>query len=72
MTGTPEAEVSITEHLVRELLDQQHRDLSDLPLSLLGSGWDNVMYRLGNSMLVPQRNLSVALECCTYVRRRMC
>lgn len=49
MTGTPEAEVSITEHLVQELVDQQHRDLSDLPLSLLGSGWDNVMYRLGNS-----------------------
>jgi len=34
MTGTPEAEVSITEHLVQELLDQQHRDLSDLPLSV--------------------------------------
>lgn len=59
----PKAEVEITTALVRLLLVEQQPDLADLPLDLLGTGWDNVMYRLGDELTVrlPRRTLAAPL-----------
>lgn len=62
-TGTPEAEFEIDSGLIRKLLSDQHPDLANLPISLLGSGWDNVMFRLGQEFCarLPRRGLSAKL-----------
>ena len=59
-TGTPPAEVDITEALVRKLLQAQHPDLAGLPLEIAGEGWDNVMVRLGDDLVLrlPRRNVA--------------
>jgi len=60
---TPAAEVDIDVTLVRELLAEQFPGLSPLPLVELASGWDNVIYRLGDDLVVrlPRRAASAAL-----------
>src|SRR5687767_10899591 len=59
----PAAEVDVTPELVRALLREQHPDLADLSLELIGEGWDNVMYRLGDeySVRVPRREMAAPL-----------
>lgn len=59
-TGSPVAEVDITEALVRDLLQAQHPDLADLPLEFAGEGWDNVMVRLGGDLALrlPRRGVA--------------
>lgn len=49
--------------LVGALLRDQHPDLAELPISELGSGWDNVLFRLGPDLLVrlPRRVASAHL-----------
>lgn len=61
--GKPDAELAIDENLVRRLLIEQHPDLADLPLNHLDSGWDNVMYRLGDRLTVrvPRRRIAAQL-----------
>ena len=61
--GTPPAEVEITVSLVQNLLTEQHPDLSTLPISALESGWDNMLFRLGDEYLVrmPRRELGSQL-----------
>jgi aminoglycoside phosphotransferase (APT) family kinase protein len=61
--GTPSAEFSIDESMVRELLLAQHPDLADSTLIPLDAGWDNVMFRLGEELVVrlPRRREAVAL-----------
>ncbi|CAN5821501.1 aminoglycoside phosphotransferase family protein [soil metagenome] len=61
--GVPPAEVEIGEALVRALLTAQHRDLAHLPITLVASGWDNDMFRLGDDMTVrmPRRGVGVEL-----------
>ena len=56
---TPEAEVDVTPDLVTRLIARQHPDLSHLPLIFEASGWDNVMYRLGDELAVrlPRRTM---------------
>jgi aminoglycoside phosphotransferase (APT) family kinase protein len=49
---TPAAEIDIDEGLVRRLLRVQHPDLADLSLRVLANGWDNVVLRLGDELLV--------------------
>jgi aminoglycoside phosphotransferase (APT) family kinase protein len=44
--------VEVDVDLVRALLRDQHPDLAELSISELGSGWDNVLYRLGPDLLV--------------------
>jgi aminoglycoside phosphotransferase (APT) family kinase protein len=63
MFGTPTAEVDIDEQLVRTLLREQHADLAELPLELMDSGWDNVMFRLGHAYTVrlPRRLAAATL-----------
>lgn len=61
--GRPDAEVQVDGDLVRVLLRDQHPDLAELSISELGSGWDNVLYRLGTDLLVrlPRRAASAQL-----------
>jgi aminoglycoside phosphotransferase (APT) family kinase protein len=63
MSGLPPAEIEIDEALLRGLLAAQHPDLAREPLSFLDSGWDNVMYRLGERLLVrlPRRAIAAPL-----------
>jgi aminoglycoside phosphotransferase (APT) family kinase protein len=61
--GTPSAEVAIDAALVVALLRAQHPDLAHLPLQAVDAGWDNAMFRLGESWAVrlPRRSLAAAL-----------
>lgn len=61
--ATPAAEVDVTERLVRALLREQHPDLADLALVEVASGWDNLIYRLGDALSVrlPRRATSATL-----------
>ncbi len=60
---TPAAEVDIDGALVRALLAEQHPDLAGLALVEVASGWDNVMFRLGDELAVrlPRRALAAPL-----------
>ena len=60
--GTPKLEIEIDIALVSSLL-KQHPDLEHLPIQLLDSGWDNVMYRLGDklSIRLPRRQAAAKL-----------
>jgi aminoglycoside phosphotransferase (APT) family kinase protein len=59
----PTAEVDVDDVLVQRLLAEQHPDLADLDLVLVASGWDNVMFRLGNDLAVrlPRRTVAATL-----------
>ena len=61
--GTPAAEIEIDVCLVRSLLTSQHSDLAHLPITPANSGWDNAMFRLGETMAVrlPRRQLGADL-----------
>ncbi|WP_226925311.1 aminoglycoside phosphotransferase family protein [Georgenia thermotolerans] len=63
MADKPAAEVAVDAGLVRRLLAAQHPDLADLPLRLVASGWDNVIYRLGDDIAVrlPRRAAAAGL-----------
>ena len=63
ITNTPEAEVAIDEPLIRGLLRAQHPDLADEPLCIVAHGWDNVLARLGDALVVrlPRRAIAAAL-----------
>ena len=60
---TPRAEVEITAALVRRLLGEQFPDLVSLELRALAPGWDNAIFRLGDSLVIrlPRRALGVPL-----------
>lgn len=49
---TAGAEVDVDEALVRALLADQHPDLADRSLALIGEGWDNRVFRLGDDLTV--------------------
>jgi aminoglycoside phosphotransferase (APT) family kinase protein len=59
----PVAEVDVDEPLVRALLGEQHSDLANLPLTLVANGWDNVLWRLGDELMVrlPRREAAASL-----------
>ena len=59
----PAAEIAINEDLALRLLAEQYPDLSHLPLEYLDSGWDNVIYRLGDRfcLRLPRRQLAATL-----------
>ena len=63
MGAGPPAEVSIDRSLVIALLQEQHTDLAHLPLTEIGEGWDNKLFRLGDDFVVrvPRRAASAAL-----------
>ena len=59
----PAAEIDVSERLVGRLLEAQHPDLADRPLTLVANGWDNVIFRLGDDLVVrlPRRQLGADL-----------
>jgi aminoglycoside phosphotransferase (APT) family kinase protein len=59
----PAAEVVVSADLVRRLLAQQHPDIAHLPLTFLANGWDNVMFRLGEDLVVrlPRREIAATI-----------
>jgi aminoglycoside phosphotransferase (APT) family kinase protein len=59
----PAAEITIDVDLVRRLLLEQHPDLADLPLTQIGEGWDNAVFRLGDELAIrlPRRSATAAL-----------
>jgi aminoglycoside phosphotransferase (APT) family kinase protein len=63
VSDTPAAEHLIDTELVRGLLGDQHPDLADLPLCAVAAGWDNAMFRLGDSLAVrmPRRSAAAPL-----------
>jgi aminoglycoside phosphotransferase (APT) family kinase protein len=60
---TPEAEFHVDEGLVRALLVDQHPDLAHLPLTVVASGWDNVVVRIGTDLAarLPRRSAAAVL-----------
>jgi aminoglycoside phosphotransferase (APT) family kinase protein len=62
-SGKPAAEIDPDAELVRTLLREQHPDLAALELERAESGWDNVMWRLGDHLAVrlPRRAAGAAL-----------
>lgn len=61
--GTPAPEHPIDADLARRLLRDQHADLADLPLHEVDSGFDNVLFRLGDDLAVrlPRRAIGADL-----------
>ena len=59
----PAAEFEVTPELVRRLLAAQHPDLARRPVRPLASGWDNVLFRLGDELVarLPRRALGAAI-----------
>lgn len=69
MSPSPASEVDITLELVRQLLADQHPDLADRPLSPLGEGWDNAMFRLGQHLLVRLPRRAAAADLVAHEHR---
>jgi aminoglycoside phosphotransferase (APT) family kinase protein len=59
----PAAEVDVSPDLVRRLLADQQPDLAGLPVTVLANGWDNLICRLGDGLLVrlPRRAMAATL-----------
>jgi aminoglycoside phosphotransferase (APT) family kinase protein len=59
---TPKSEINIDTNLVYSLLEE-HSDLKHLPIELVDSGWDNVIFRLGDrlSIRLPRRQVAAKL-----------
>jgi aminoglycoside phosphotransferase (APT) family kinase protein len=59
----PAAEVSVSPGLVRRLLAAQQSDIAHLPVEVMANGWDNLMCRLGDELIVrlPRRALAARL-----------
>lgn len=62
-TGTPPAEISVDENLVADLIAAQCPQHAGEEISLLDSGWDNTLYRVGRSLIarLPRREVAVQL-----------
>ncbi|MCU0533843.1 MAG: aminoglycoside phosphotransferase family protein [Hydrococcus sp. Prado102] len=63
LIGTPPSELEIDTTLVYSLLEEQHPDLTNLPIHLVDAGWDNAMFRLGDrlSVRLPRRKIAATL-----------
>lgn len=63
--ATPPAEIEISSSLVMTLLSEQHPGLAHLPLRMVGEGWDNAIFRLGDHLAVrlPRRAAGANLIC---------
>jgi aminoglycoside phosphotransferase (APT) family kinase protein len=59
-TGTPAAQTDLSVDLVKALLTYQFPNLAHLPVSFVGEGWDNAMYRLGDTLCarLPRRKIA--------------
>jgi len=61
--AAPEAEIELSTEIVRSLLEAQHPDLARLPIVEAASGWDNVVYRVGEDLAarMPRRAMGALL-----------
>jgi aminoglycoside phosphotransferase (APT) family kinase protein len=61
--NVPAAEIDVTQDLVRRLIETQFPDLSKRAVTLVANGWDNVIFRLGDDLVVrlPRRQLGADL-----------
>jgi len=50
MAGEGALNLDVDVELVRALLAEQHPDLAELPVRVAASGWDNVMFRIGDDL----------------------
>jgi aminoglycoside phosphotransferase (APT) family kinase protein len=57
------AEIEVPEQLARRLLDEQFPEFRDCPLTLLGEGWDNVAWQVGDGWVFrfPRRQVAADL-----------
>lgn len=57
------AEIEVPEQLARQLLDEQFPEFRDCPLTLLGEGWDNFAWQVGDDWVFrfPRRQLGADL-----------
>ena len=69
MTATPDAEVQVDEPLLRALLESQQPDLAHLPIRALDAGWDNLMIRLGEDLIVRLPRRAVAAQLIEHEQR---
>ena len=46
-----DAELTVDEGLARRLLEEQFPDVASLPIVLLGAGWDNTVYTVGDEWI---------------------
>ena len=60
---TPDAEFDIDVELAARLIASQHPDLAQLPLTFEASGWDNVMFRLGEDLAVRLPRRTMGAQC---------
>lgn len=60
--NTPAADIEVDAELARRLIDDQHPGLAG-PLTLIATGWDNVLFRLGAELCVrlPRRRAAAQL-----------
>lgn len=59
----PTNDISITESQLRKILDAQFPEYASFEISLLTSGWDNMLFRLGDELIIriPRRKLGAQL-----------
>lgn len=69
IVDAPAAEVVVDADLVRRLVRAQHPDLGELPLCVVASGWDNVLVRLGEGLVVRLPRRAVAAELVVHEQR---
>lgn len=60
MSDRPKPEIEITAALARALLREQAPEFAELPLEMLGMGWDNTNWRLGDDLIVRLPHRAVA------------
>jgi aminoglycoside phosphotransferase (APT) family kinase protein len=65
----PNAEVRIDRLLAQALLAEQHADLAELPLTAVGEGWDNALFRLGVDMAIRLPRRSAAAQLIAHEQR---
>jgi aminoglycoside phosphotransferase (APT) family kinase protein len=65
----PAAEVDVSVELVRQLLADQHPDLSDLALGVLANGWDNMVCTVGADLLARLPRRAQAAELVVHEQR---
>lgn len=63
LSATPTPDFNVDASLVYNLLAEQHPDLKHLKISLVDSGWDNTIFRLGEELCVrmPRRQVAATL-----------
>jgi aminoglycoside phosphotransferase (APT) family kinase protein len=60
LSAVPPAEVDINPALIQGLIDDQHPDLSGLPIGDRYEGWDNVTTRLGDDLAIRMPRLEAS------------